>query len=148
MLEIDHIIPKSKCGDDNINNLVTSCFDCNRGKSATPLDRIPNSLVSNLEIIKEKEEQLDSYEQSLLKLKRRVKSKAKKIEKVYISQFPGMKFTPLFKNGSLTRFQYLLPHDDLIEAISIACSKCPDSSDAIKYFCGICWKKIKGKSYG
>lgn len=32
-LEADHVIPKSKGGDNSMENLVTSCFDCNRGKS-------------------------------------------------------------------------------------------------------------------
>lgn len=32
MLEVDHIIPKSKGGKETINNLITACFDCNRGK--------------------------------------------------------------------------------------------------------------------
>ena len=31
-LEIDHIIPKSKGGLLNAQNLVTSCFECNEGK--------------------------------------------------------------------------------------------------------------------
>ena len=31
-LEIDHKIPRSKGGIDIIDNLITSCFDCNRGK--------------------------------------------------------------------------------------------------------------------
>ncbi len=37
-LEIDHINPIAKGGDNNILNLVTSCMDCNRGKSAIKLD--------------------------------------------------------------------------------------------------------------
>ena len=32
-LEVDHVTAKSKGGSDLIENLVTSCFDCNRGKS-------------------------------------------------------------------------------------------------------------------
>ena len=34
ILEIDHITPISQGGDDAPANLVTSCYDCNRGKGA------------------------------------------------------------------------------------------------------------------
>ncbi len=33
-LEIDHLIPVAEGGTDDFDNLVTSCADCNRGKSA------------------------------------------------------------------------------------------------------------------
>lgn len=33
VLEIDHIQPVSKGGKNELMNLITSCFDCNRGKS-------------------------------------------------------------------------------------------------------------------
>lgn len=32
ILEIDHLNPVSKGGDNSLINLITSCFDCNRGK--------------------------------------------------------------------------------------------------------------------
>ena len=32
ILEVDHIIPISSGGTDELSNLITSCFDCNRGK--------------------------------------------------------------------------------------------------------------------
>lgn len=32
VLEVDHVIPRSMGGTDNMENLVTSCFNCNRGK--------------------------------------------------------------------------------------------------------------------
>ena len=33
-LEIDHVIPLTDGGTDGEDNLVTSCFSCNRGKNA------------------------------------------------------------------------------------------------------------------
>ncbi len=39
LLEIDHIVPVSRGGDNNILNLLTSCEDCNSGKSNIPLER-------------------------------------------------------------------------------------------------------------
>lgn len=37
VLELDHIEPKKESGSDDITNLITSCFDCNRGKGARTL---------------------------------------------------------------------------------------------------------------
>lgn len=39
ILEVDHIKPICDGGDDNMINLITSCFDCNRGKSGEPLGK-------------------------------------------------------------------------------------------------------------
>jgi 5-methylcytosine-specific restriction endonuclease McrA len=33
-LEVDHVIARSAGGPDTMENLVTACWDCNRGKSA------------------------------------------------------------------------------------------------------------------
>lgn len=38
ILEIDHVVPFSKGGSDDINNLVTSCRKCNRQKRDKSLD--------------------------------------------------------------------------------------------------------------
>ena len=38
VLNVDHIKPVSKGGDNEIMNLVTSCFDCNSGKSDREID--------------------------------------------------------------------------------------------------------------
>lgn len=54
ILEIDHIIPVSKGGDNSIMNLVTSCRDCNRGKSDKEL--------SDDAAIKKQKQQLDDMQ--------------------------------------------------------------------------------------
>lgn len=38
-LEVDHVVPQSRGGSDAPWNLVASCETCNRGKSATELDK-------------------------------------------------------------------------------------------------------------
>jgi len=38
ILEVDHIKPVINGGKENILNLLTSCFDCNRGKGKRELD--------------------------------------------------------------------------------------------------------------
>lgn len=37
-LVVDHVVPVALGGDDSPSNLLTSCGDCNAGKSATPAD--------------------------------------------------------------------------------------------------------------
>lgn len=55
VLEIDNIIPVTKGGSNEIDNLVTSCFDCNRGKSNNNLSNAPLLISGRIEIKKEKE---------------------------------------------------------------------------------------------
>lgn len=61
ILEIDHINPVNNGGDNNIINLITSCFDCNRGKGKRKLTE-NEELKLQLEQLKEinkKREQLE-----------------------------------------------------------------------------------------
>lgn len=37
VLEIDHVIPRCKGGTDDMGNLATACWNCNRGKSGMAL---------------------------------------------------------------------------------------------------------------
>jgi hypothetical protein len=37
-LHVDHVVPVSKGGQNDISNLVTACQDCNLGKGARPLN--------------------------------------------------------------------------------------------------------------
>jgi hypothetical protein len=63
-LEVDHIIPVAEGGTDDPENLVTACWDCNRGKGATPLETEPAAipdLRERAEVVKEREAQLRAY---------------------------------------------------------------------------------------
>jgi len=54
-LQVDHIHPVSKGGEDDILNLVTSCADCNQGKR--------NRLLSDDTAIKKRKRQLDELQE-------------------------------------------------------------------------------------
>ena len=54
LLEIDHIMPVSKGGDNSLLNLITSCQDCNRGKT--------NRELSDDSAVKVQKKQLDDLQ--------------------------------------------------------------------------------------
>lgn len=47
ILHCDHIIPKSKGGKDTMDNLITSCRDCNYGKLDVMLEAHKIALLTN-----------------------------------------------------------------------------------------------------
>ena len=61
ILEIDHITPVAKGGNNEIMNLITSCRDCNRGKTDKKLDDNTAVMVQKkqLDVIQERREQLE-----------------------------------------------------------------------------------------
>lgn len=143
-LEVDHINPKSLGGDDDINNLITACFDCNRGKRDKPLDNIPSSLVENLATMKEKAAQVKEYNKFLAKIQKSEDGMVEIIANIYFDTFGGWALTEKFKKITLRQFLRKLPLSDVEEAMYLACDRVSDPGAAIKYFCGICWNKIKG----
>lgn len=146
-LEVDHIYPKAKGGKDDINNYITACFDCNRGKKDIPLNRIPNKLIDNLEVLKEKEDQIKEYRKFIQKIERRTRKDIEDVAHVYRENYPGHDLSDKFKNVSVKKFLQLLPKDEVIDSLWKAVSLIDnDSERAVKYFCGICWRKIKGET--
>ncbi len=76
LLEVDHINPVSSGGDNNVMNLITSCWDCNRGKGAKTLDDsdIVEMLKQQISKINERRARLEvmiQWRQELAGLKNR-----------------------------------------------------------------------------
>lgn len=65
MLEVDHIKPVAKGGTNKITNLITSCHDCNSGKSDRELsdDAVVKRQQEQMLIAANKREQLEMMEQ-------------------------------------------------------------------------------------
>lgn len=147
VLEIDHVHPVSKGGDNSIDNLLTACFECNRGKSDGLITSAPLSVAEKTELLMEKQEQIKAYEKLIKSIKRKTKKNVDLVERAFQVAFEDRGFTETFKN-SVERFLNDLTVDELESAMLSACSRCNDPTQAIKYFCGICWNKIKGDRRG
>ncbi len=145
ILEIDHIEPKADGGKDDINNYVTSCFDCNRGKGRIKLDCIPVPVQDNLEALQEREKQIHEYRKFIKAIEKRELKDFEEVEKIMLRE--NEVFTDNFRNVSLRRFLRSLPLNEVVEAAQLSLSRIPQDNQIekrIKYFCGICWRKIKG----
>lgn len=143
VLEVDHIIPKAEGGKDGLDNLITACFDCNRGKGSDKLTVSPDTLAKKTEVIKEKQKQIKEFEK-LLKLEKKIlEEKCETISSIYNSYFPGWVLNEKFMRVSLAHFLKALPISDVEDAMYSACSKVRNKDRSLLYFCGICWKKIR-----
>jgi len=150
-LEVDHVIPRAEGGGDNQANLVTSCFDCNRGKGARSLDEVPPGASEELRRRKELREQTDALsdflEQERSRETRYVRNCAKRWRTNLPEHLCDCEF-PADRHTSLRIFLRRLPPSEVADAIDIAHLKRPpretwDEPATWKYFCGVCWHKIK-----
>jgi hypothetical protein len=143
VLEIDHVIAVANGGSSEEHNLITACFDCNRGKGAGTLQCVPIDLARKAEMIEERASQVRAYEAVLRKQRR---TKERQIEDVCDTFVLITKGWTLSDDGrrSVGYFLDKLPPSEVDEAMRLACSR-KEPRQAFKYFCGICWKKIKGE---
>jgi len=139
VLEVDHIIPVSKGGDNKLENLVCSCFTCNRGKSNNDLTSLPQSLIS-----KHKQEKIDQYAQYIQYVKDKRKlldSQIQMVSDVYESFYEGYEPNAKFKS-TIGDFIHKIGLEDTIRAMEIACMRSKEHY-TYKYFCGVCWNIYK-----
>ena len=141
ILEVDHIVPVIKNGTNDIDNLVTSCFDCNRGKSANSLEIIPESLKDKASRIKESEDQLIAYNKIMQEKQDRLEDQTWEVVEIFDKGCDSID-RRLF--SSMKRYVDILGLHETKEAMEIAYCKIPHSkTNRMKYFHGICRNKIK-----
>ncbi|MEQ1560367.1 MAG: hypothetical protein ABL933_15710 [Methyloglobulus sp.] len=65
------------------------------------------------------------------------------IEDVFRDYYPTLGFSQSFNNSIIENFEQHFMDGTLARFMEIACDRTEDSHSAIKYFCGICWTRIK-----
>lgn len=148
ILEVDHINPVANGGKNNIDNLATACFNCNRGKHAGLLTDVPKTLHDKSLEIKEREAQLKGYTKIL-------QAKADRIEADTWTVAAALKGVERAEEYDRRRLQSIrlflnsLDVFDVVQSAEIATSKFNYGTDKMfRYFCGICWRKIKEANNG
>jgi len=134
ILEVDHINPKCKGGPDGILNLVTSCYECNRGKGGIRIDdqSALQKQRTQIELVQEKREQNElmlKWRESLVDLDRDTLRQ--------VVEYINNKISPfhLKENGKRT-FEKLINKfslADILDAIDLSARKYLqyDSSDKL-----------------
>lgn len=141
ILEVDHITPVAADGTNDIDNLITACFDCNRGKSDRQLSDIPQSLQDKAAEVLEREAQIKGYQAALNSKKLRISDEAEMVREVYERFNEG--YTLNEKSMVTVRmFVERLGVHEVCDAMERAYVKARKDQE-FRYFCGICWAKIR-----
>ena len=142
VLQVDHVVPVSGGGGNDEVNLVTSCFDCNSGKSDIPLEQLPVSHAETLEFEQEKMAQLRAV--ALFGLEKRKLNEAlfKAASPLWIEQPVDEEVEVAIK-----KFLKVLPLDVVMDAIELtnARLRSKDEYQRMRYFCGICNYRVRGE---
>lgn len=148
ILHLDHIIPVSKGGGNELINYITSCVDCNLGKS----DKLLSDKIAPVQIVKDAEQERLLQLQELnkwLKSKRKMQDQWFRDVSDFWLELEGEDPKQFIISGnradSVRVFLSKMPCEEIIDALRIAsCRKGVHSYGFFKFFYGVCWRKIKG----
>ena len=141
ILEVDHINPVALGGENDIDNLVTACFACNRGKAAVSLKVVPQSLADKVAAVSEREDQMQGYHAVLEAKRERLEDQAWMVlEEMGVDRVKGCSRDQF---NSTRMFVEKLGYHATLEAMEIAMGASITYSRVFKYFCGICWNKVR-----
>lgn len=146
VLEVDHIVPRSKGGTNDKENLLTSCKVCNAGKSDIRIKADPKLI----QISKEQREASVARLAALAEIAMQQKEHQEEQLTIILCHWSDLlgdvdALNPYFEDRSVLRFLQDLTIEQVIEAVNLTVQKCRDKSgySQFKYFCGVCWTKIR-----
>lgn len=151
ILEVDHIIPVTEGGKNEILNLVTSCFDCNRGKGKTKL--------SDSTVIKKQQSQLINMNEKIEQLKMIIewKSEMKDIKEMQIDQINALfedgvyRYLSDFQRKRVSIMIREFGFEEVYEVTEIAIDQYGGRNGIegmLKKMGGICYNRREGIKYG
>ena len=150
VLEVDHIKPVSKGGKNELINLVTSCFECNRGKSNKELSDNSTIKVQQRQLLEiaERKEQLEMLLEWRDSLDELQNDYVNAIEKEFTKK-TGFYFTESGK-AKVEKWLKQFSLQEILDALDIAVSTYfngtqESSGVAFDKISGICFNRKKQK---
>lgn len=150
VLQVDHIVPVARGGENDEGNLLTACEECNSGKSDKSLEEAPEALALQMERRQERAQQVEAYNAFLMEQREAEQEQVRQLGEYWFDQFMEEKGRFVFgdqRARSVRRFLQDLTYVEVLDAIDTAFSRKFPSGDyddkTFRYFCGICWNKIK-----
>lgn len=125
-LEVDHLIPVAEGGTDDFDNLVTSCRDCNRGKSTKIIEAFTGGYS--------KQEWREILRRKRLETLRARRAQLEDVMQ-YWAECRKMKSVPTYDANAIYNFIERYEPEWIKAAIRIASRKRP--SNYVKYVAGI-----------
>jgi hypothetical protein len=154
VLECDHVTPVAGGGGDEEDNLITACFDCNRGKSDVPLAVVIPSTAERMAREQELADQSRAYSDFKLEQRKLEEAEIDDVGRIWFNNFKKKKDEFAFGPGrepTIRTFLRRLTKAEVLEAIEIAHQRKPiyshkgDDSVTFRYFCGVCWNMIRNR---
>jgi len=159
LLEVDHVLPRAAGGTDDVENLTTSCQDCNRGKSANLLEEGSAPTVSReaIEDLEERIDQAKAYAELMQTWRALEGNQLQQVIDAWAQAFGARSeeresgtwwvfgsYGTFPKTASIRQILARLPLHLILEAVEIAAAWSDDPTErATRYFYGVCWRRIR-----
>lgn len=145
ILEVDHIHPVADGGDNDDMNLITACYDCNRGKRAKILGNVAPKPDGDLAWLEAQQEisELQRYQLAKHKREELIEDVAESLQSTWLYAFHTSYAPSLLEFVKLVR---QVSPEIIEQAIYIASSKEELTGNVwskYKYMCGICWNLVR-----
>lgn len=145
VLEVDHIVPVVEGGENDMDNLISACFSCNRGKGPISLDVVPQSLAEKAQEVAEREEQLRGYNAILSARRERIEDDVWLV----VDHWTGEDKTSHETFATIKRFVERIGVHEVLDAVEATlAANIRSKRREFLYFCKVCWNKVSQMEAG
>lgn len=157
LLEADHIVPRAAGGSDDLTNLTTACWECNRGKADRLLEEGTEPIVGRAQVdtLRERLEQAAAYTELVGEQESLVQKQSVLLNSVWAKAFNARDVDGFWTldlgrfpdAASLRKFIRAIPIHEIVAAVDITASRFNvPTDDACRFFYKVCWRRIKGET--